>query len=59
MRQRFLITGGAGFLGINLIRFLARQGHTVTSLDIADFPYADVVGGCWGSSRNTPTGMRS
>ncbi len=43
MRQRFLITGGAGFLGINLIRFLVRQGHAVTSLDIADFPYADVV----------------
>ncbi len=41
--QHFLVTGGAGFLGINLIRYLLRQGHTVTSLDIADFKYSDVV----------------
>ncbi|MBN2394815.1 MAG: NAD-dependent epimerase/dehydratase family protein, partial [Anaerolineae bacterium] len=41
--QHYLITGGAGFLGINLIRHLLRQGHTVTSLDIADFTYPDVI----------------
>jgi nucleoside-diphosphate-sugar epimerase len=41
--QHYLITGGAGFLGINLIRHLLRQGHAVTSLDIADFDYPDVV----------------
>lgn len=39
---RYLITGGAGFLGINLSRYLLAKGHTVTSLDIADFDYPDV-----------------
>ncbi|MFP4056866.1 MAG: NAD-dependent epimerase/dehydratase family protein [Candidatus Brocadiia bacterium] len=36
-----LITGGAGFLGINLARFLLERGHEVTSLDIAPFDYED------------------
>jgi len=40
--SRYLITGGAGFLGINLARFLVRMGHQVVSLDIADFDYPDV-----------------
>jgi nucleoside-diphosphate-sugar epimerase len=38
----FLITGGAGFLGVNLARHLVALGHRVTSLDIAPFDYADV-----------------
>jgi nucleoside-diphosphate-sugar epimerase len=38
------ITGGAGFLGINLIRFLLEKGYEVTSLDIASFDYPDVAG---------------
>ncbi len=38
---RVLITGGAGFLGINLVRFLLKEGHTVTSLDIAEFDYPE------------------
>ncbi len=42
MSMRFLITGGAGFLGINLARFLLQKGHQVTSLDVADFDYPDV-----------------
>ncbi len=39
--MRFLVTGGAGFLGINMIRFLLEKGHSVISLDIADFNYND------------------
>jgi nucleoside-diphosphate-sugar epimerase len=42
--MRFLITGGAGFLGINLARYLLKKGHAVTSLDIAEFQYPDVLG---------------
>ena len=38
----YLITGGAGFLGINLIRFLLARGQEVTSLDMAEFQYDDV-----------------
>lgn len=40
--MRILVTGGAGFLGINLIRYLLNKGFQVTSLDIADFNYPDV-----------------
>jgi nucleoside-diphosphate-sugar epimerase len=39
---RYLITGGAGFLGINLTRFLLGSGDEVVSLDMAPFDYADV-----------------
>ncbi len=38
----FLITGGSGFLGINLARFLLERGHGVVTLDIAPFDYPDV-----------------
>ena len=38
---RFLITGGAGFLGINLCRYLLARGQEVVSLDIADFNYPE------------------
>lgn len=40
--QTILITGGAGFLGINLTRLLLTHGHAVVSLDIAPFDYPDV-----------------
>lgn len=38
---RYLITGGAGFLGINLVRFLLERGHEVVTLDIEDFDYPE------------------
>jgi nucleoside-diphosphate-sugar epimerase len=41
-RQKVLITGGAGFLGINLIRYLDARGYDLVSLDIADFDYPDM-----------------
>ena len=40
--MKILVTGGAGFLGINLIRYLVQRNHDVTSLDISDFDYPDV-----------------
>ncbi len=42
MPTSFLITGGAGFLGINLTRHLLAKGQRVTSLDIAPFDYEDI-----------------
>jgi nucleoside-diphosphate-sugar epimerase len=40
-RQRILITGGAGFLGINLIRHLEARGYALASLDVEDFDYPE------------------
>lgn len=40
--MNFLVTGGAGFLGINLIRYLLNKGHRVVSLDFVEFNYEDV-----------------
>ncbi len=37
----YLVTGGSGFLGINLVRFLLARGHAVRSLDIAPFEYPE------------------
>ena len=43
--KTYMITGGAGFLGINLVRYLLERGHKVVSLDIAscDYPEKDRV----------------
>jgi len=38
---RFLITGGSGFLGINLARYLLARAQKVRSLDIAPFDYPE------------------
>lgn len=39
--MKIFITGGSGFLGINLIRHLLAHGHEVVSYDIVPFDYAD------------------
>jgi nucleoside-diphosphate-sugar epimerase len=39
--MRWLVTGGAGFLGINLIRHLLAQGEEVVSLDREPFEYPE------------------
>jgi nucleoside-diphosphate-sugar epimerase len=40
--MKILVTGGSGFLGINLIRLLVKLGHKVVSLDLAPFDYPDM-----------------
>jgi nucleoside-diphosphate-sugar epimerase len=39
--MRILVTGGSGFLGINLIRFLLEKGHEIVSIDLLPFDYPD------------------
>jgi nucleoside-diphosphate-sugar epimerase len=41
MTKTFLITGGAGFLGINLARHLLAKNERVISYDLAPFDYSD------------------
>ena len=40
--MKFLITGGSGFLGINLIRHLHSRSEDIVSLDIVEFDYPDM-----------------
>jgi nucleoside-diphosphate-sugar epimerase len=42
--QRVLVTGGAGFLGINLLRHLAGKGYDLVSLDLAERAAPDLAG---------------
>ncbi len=45
MVKTFAVTGGSGFLGVNLIRHLLAREQQVVSLDIAPFDLQDVSGG--------------
>ncbi len=40
--MKFLITGGSGFLGINLTRYLLNKNHPVVEYDLADFDYPEM-----------------
>lgn len=53
----YLITGGAGFLGINLCRHLLARGQRVRSIDIAafDYPERDAVEVIQGDIRDRET----
>lgn len=39
--KKVLVTGGAGFLGINLIRHLMDRGYRTASLDLEEFDYPE------------------
>jgi nucleoside-diphosphate-sugar epimerase len=56
-----LVTGGAGFLGINLCRYLLARGYAVRSLDIAPFDYPErtLVDVVRGDVRSPPTMARA
>lgn len=41
MHKHVLVTGGSGFLGINLIRYLLHKGYKIRSLDIIPFDYPE------------------
>lgn len=39
--QKVLITGGSGFLGINLIRHLLKKNYEISTIDLENFNYTD------------------
>ena len=58
MNKKVLVTGGSGFLGINMIRHLLSQGITdITVLDLVEFDYPerDRIKAVIGDIRNAGT----
>lgn len=55
-KHLYLITGGSGFLGINLCRYLLGKGQAVRTLDLAhfDYPERNLVEPLVGDIRNLP-----
>ena len=53
-KMKVFVTGGAGFLGINLVRYLLARNYDVVSYDIAsfDYPEKDRVTAITGDIRN-------
>ena len=43
MADKVLVTGGAGFLGINLLRYLHAKGFSLASIDLQPFSYPDMA----------------
>lgn len=41
--MKVLVTGGSGFLGINLIRYLLERNYEIANLDLVKFDYADCM----------------
>jgi nucleoside-diphosphate-sugar epimerase len=39
--RRILVTGGSGFLGINLIRYLLARGYEINNIDLIPFNYEE------------------
>lgn len=59
---KVLVTGGSGFLGVNLIRYMLKRGYAVRSLDLAAFAYpdcADQIEAIQGDIRDQDTVQRS
>jgi len=60
-KQKVFITGGSGFLGINLIRYLINRNYEIVSYDIAPFNYPEKtsVMAIYGDIRNKKDLMTS
>jgi nucleoside-diphosphate-sugar epimerase len=41
-QKTVMITGGSGFLGINLVRYLNKRGYKIHVIDLVDFDYKDM-----------------
>ena len=40
-QKTFLVTGGSGFMGVNLVRYLLERGHRVRTYDLEPFAYPE------------------